>query len=743
MQNPRTMLRHFTRGTLARTAISLIGAALALLPFMAIARAQDAAPVLDQIESGRMGFSGMLAGLLVIALATLALRHRRAISLNERIAKLEAAVEDRDDKIWTLEEQLAHTKKLADAQGDLVAREDAHGRVTYVSEMFSALLHKPAEALCGHRDVADVRHERNRTEHEDGSTSFDQEIMTPEGSRWIAWKEVAIRDDAGELIETQRVGRDVTARVAEEHALAEASEKAESASRAKSRFLAVVSHEVRTPLNGVLGMADLLLETDVSPEQKTYAKSIKNSGEALLALIEEILDFSKIEAGRLDLQSRPFDLAELVVDVVELLAPRAQNKGIEIAAEIADDLPPRVAGDAARLRQVLLNLAGNAVKFTENGGVLVVVERGKKDQIRFVVEDSGPGVSADAQARIFEEFEQGDGTLARRHGGTGLGLAIAGRIVERMGGEIALHSGNDEGSVFSFAIDLPAVTDAGAAAAFAAPDISGHDILIASPSRIVGPMLERKLASWGANVALASDMQVAETLLPERDWTHLFVDRAFGAEAASALTHLAAQHVRQKLILLSPAERSELPDLREAGFDGYFVKPVRAGSLAVRLAADPGEHELLADFDADRVITTPRMRALAVLIAEDNEINALLAQAMLGKLGHIPTVVADGNAAVNAVIDAHAMGAPYDLVLMDLHLPGMDGLEATRKIRALPGAGRVPVIALTANAFAEDRAACSEAGMDAFVVKPFDRDQLDEAISKARGINALRAANAA
>jgi CheY-like chemotaxis protein len=472
-------------------------------------------------------------------------------------------------------------------------------------------------------------------------------------------------------------------------------------------------------------------------------KSIKNSGEALLALIEEILDFSKIEAGRLDLQSRPFDLAGLVTDAVELLAPRAQNKGIEIAAEIADDVPARVAGDAARLRQVLLNLAGNAVKFTENGGVLMVVERGKNDQIRFIVEDSGPGVGADAQARIFEEFEQGDGTLARRHGGTGLGLAIAGRIVERMGGEIALHSGHDGGSVFSFSIDLPAVADTGGVTAFAAPDISSHDILIASPSRIVGPMLERKLTAWGANVALAPDVRVAETLLPERAWTHLFVDRGFGAEAAVALAGLAAGHAREKLVLLAPAERPELPELREAGFDGYFVKPVRAGSLAVRLAADTGEQALLADFDADRVVTTPRMRALAVLIAEDNEINALLAQAMLGKLGHIPTVVADGNAAVNAVIDAHAMGAPYDLVLMDLHLPGMDGLEATRKIRALPGAGRVPVIALTANAFAEDRAACSEAGMDAFVVKPFDRDQLDEAISKARGINALRAANAA
>lgn len=739
MQSLRTSLRYFMREAPARLVPIMAATALAVAPHAAFA--QDA--IVDQVENGHVGSAGMLAGLLVIALATLALRHRRAVSLTARIAGLEGALEERDDKIWVLEEQLTRTQKLADAQGDLVVREDPEGNISHVSEMFSALAQRPAEALYGRRDPLDVRSERNRTEHEDGSASFDQEIMTPDGARWIAWKEVAIRNDSGALIEKQRVGRDVTARVAEEHALAEASEKAESASRAKSRFLAVVSHEVRTPLNGVLGMADLLLETDVTPEQRTYAKSIKTSGEALLALIEEILDFSKIEAGRLDLQARPFALADLVVDVVELLAPRAQNKGIEIAAEIADDVPLRVAGDAARLRQVLLNLAGNAVKFTENGGVLVVVERGKHDQIRFVVEDSGPGVGADAQARIFEEFEQGDGTLARRHGGTGLGLAIAGRIVERMGGEIALHSGNDEGSVFSFAIDLPAVATADEAPAFTAPDIAGRDILIASPSRIVGPMLERKLAAWGAHVALAADIKVAETLLPERAWAHCFVDRGFGADATAALAGFAATYARQIFVLLSPSERPELPALREAGFDGYFVKPIRAASLAARLAADPSAASLLPDFDNDRGGAARRQRALAVLIAEDNEINALLAQAMLGKLGHIPTVVADGGAAVNAVADAHAMGAPYDLVLMDLHLPGMDGLEATRKIRALAGAGRVPVIALTANAFAEDREACTAAGMDAFVVKPFDRDQLDEAISKARGINALRAANAA
>jgi signal transduction histidine kinase/CheY-like chemotaxis protein len=711
-----------------------LAALCALFAAQGAAFAQDNVP--GQIESGRNGFAGMFAGLLVVALAALGLRHRRHEAMLARLKKLDAAIEERDDKIWMLEERLARLRQLADAQGDLVIREDARGVVTHVSEGFCALMQRNAEEIAGEHLTLESRGEINPIVHADGSITYDQEIETPLGPRWIAWKEVAIADPDGHLIETQRTGHDITARITSERALAEASERAESASRAKSRFLAVVSHEVRTPLNGVLGMANLLLDSGLSPEQQTYAKSIKTSGEALLSLIEEILDFSKIEAGRLDLESISFDLSNLVTDVVELLAPRAQAKGIEIAAEIADDIPARVFGDAARLRQVLLNLAGNAVKFTDAGGVLVAVER-EGEKIRFVVEDSGPGIGAEAQARIFEEFEQGDDSPARRHGGTGLGLAIAARIVERMGGEISLQSAA-HGSVFGFAVELPAIVNEPACTP---ADLAGKDILIASPSPVTGPALERKLAAWGANVTLASEARIAEALLPERDWTHVFVDRALGAQAAMSLSAQAKRSGRELFVLLSPAERPELSRLRASGFDGYLVKPLRAASLAAQLAA--AEIEPIPAVQEGSGGPLPRERALAVLIAEDNDINALLAQATLGKLGHIPTVVGDGIAAVKAVAGAHAVGAPYDLVLMDLHLPGMDGLEATRRIRALEGAGNVPVIALTANASSEDRDACTGAGMDAFVVKPFDRDMLEEAIATARGMSAKRAAAAA
>ena len=700
---------------------------VALLPLVT-AHAQEID--VNPVENGPVGLAGMLAGLLIFALVALYNHQRRSRGFIARIAALEAAIEARDDNIWALEERIARATELVDAQGDLVLREDAHGRMTHVSAAVTALTKKKPAEVIGHGLPFEVKQEGERISQPDGSVSFDQEIATSAGARWVAWKVASVRDEHGNVVETQRVGRDVTARVAAERALAEAREKAEAASRAKSRFLAVVSHEVRTPLNGILGMADLLADTPLSSEQQTYVRAVKTSGDALLGLIEEVLDFSKIEAGRLDLESMPFDLPALVTDVVELIAPRAQTKGIEIAADIADDVPRRAAGDAARLRQVLLNLAGNAVKFTDTGGVAVIVERQPDGRIRFEVSDTGPGIEAAVRDRIFREFEQGDVTLARRHGGTGLGLAIAGRIVERMGGEIALDS-IESGSRFSFTVELPAIEQS--APVEPLPDLAGANILVASPSPTSGPLLVRRLSAWNANVTLVSDTALAETLLPERHWRHVLIDRAFGAETAKRIAGAAAPFANHRHVLLSPAERSELDELRNAGFDSYLVKPVRAASLASRLAAPGLSPPLVPDLEYEtQPSEAPHGRPLIVLVAEDNEINALLIQAMLARLGHLPTVVGNGISAVTSVATAHAMGAPYDLVLMDLHLPGMDGFDATRRIRSLGHeGGQIPIVALTANAFAEDREACRLAGMDGFVVKPVDRQRLEAAIREA------------
>lgn len=701
------------------TFLTLSGVAV-LAP--ALAHAQEL--ISDGPDLGWIGLGGMIACAIGIVFGIL---NRRALALREKMQRIENEVEERDDKIWALEERLAHLTALVDGQDDLVLREDEHGRITHASAAVCTLAGRELKEVLGKPLKFDVLHAGARTQMQDGTRSYDQEIATTNGPRWIAWKEAAVRGTDGEIIEIQRTGRDITSRVATERALGEAREQAEAASRAKSRFLAVVSHEVRTPMNGILGMTQLLLETPLSQEQQAYARAVKSSGEALLGLIEEILDFSKIEAGRIELEEAPFDAAELVTEVIELLAPRAQAKGIEIAAQFSADLPRTVSGDALRLRQVLLNLAGNAVKFTDRGGVAVSVERAQ-DKIRFTVRDTGPGIDADAQARIFEEFEQGDGTLARKHGGTGLGLAIASRIVERMGGEIALSSDNGGGTVFRFAIRLDAIEGS----EVAAPDFSDTDVLVLSPSPVVGPLIANQLEQWGARVALSDTRALADTLLPERHWTHCIIDRAFGLDECLALHEMAKRNAAHCHVLLTPAERRELPRMNENGLASYLIKPVRAQSLAARLS-DPAADASITEHEPGTYVNTSAKDALSILVAEDNDINALLVQALLARMGHRVTVVADGAVAVNAVASAQTIGAPYDAVLMDLHLPGMDGLEATRRIRALGGAaGKIPVIALTANAFPEDRANCRAAGMNGFVTKPVDRKRLEAALAEAR-----------
>ncbi len=512
----------------------------------------------------------------------------------------------------------------------------------------------------------------------------------------------------------------------------EARRRAEAASDAKSRFLATVSHEVRTPLNGILGIAEILAGTELDREQLAYVEAVKTSGAALATLIDEILDFSRIEAGKLELGSEAFDLATLVEGVVELMAPRAQDKGLEIASFLSPGLDRMVVGDAVRLRQVLTNLAGNAVKFTAKGGLGVAVERVDDGRIRFSVSDTGPGVPPDRREAIFDEFEQADSTTTRQHGGTGLGLAISRRIVDLMGGRLTLADRTGGGSVFGFDIALPSAIDQPRRAR---PDMSGQTVLIAAASAFQAPYLAAQLDAYGANVVVADRVDRALAWLRGSNVPGvLVVDCALGEIAAERLAEAAAEAgVSRSFLLFSPYERRAFGQKLVAGYEGWLVKPVRGASLAGRLSG-------VAPSPASRPAPSlpglgSSTRGFRVLLAEDNEINTLVAMHVLGRLGAQVVHASDGGSALALAMAAMRGEIPaFDAILMDVSMPIHDGLEVTRRIRtaeAQKGAHPVRIVALTAYAFKDDHDRCLAAGMDAVTTKPLDLKDLDAALRPA------------
>lgn len=671
--------------------------------------------------------ASFLFALACLGLATLSMRLR---FVAKRMRKLAAHNEALIDRNWELKEAEERARSLFESQGDLIVLRDHQGRITFANDAYCALAGQARNALVGTRFDFDVLEQGDSARESNGTRIHDQRISTPLGARWIAWREGFVRLDAGQPAELQSVGRDVTDRTETERALSDARDQADAANRAKSRFLAMASHEIRNPLNGIIGMGGLLLDTTLTPEQTTYARAVKTSGEALMALIEELLDYSKIEAGKLDLDQRPFALSTLIEEVTELLAPRAQAKGLEIAAYVDERLPLEVVGDAARLRQVLLNLAGNAIKFTAHGGVALIVEPGIwPNEISFLVRDTGIGIAPDAQQRIFREFEQADDRVARTYGGTGLGLAISERIVKRMGGRITLESAPAQGSTFEVAIPLaPSQGDAGKTA-FPSPDLAGKSILLVADG-IEASLIARRLERWGGQTCLVADAAVAEALLPERSWHAVLIDRALGSAVVDRLGEVARTHATQRLVLLTPSSRHEK---LSPAYTGFLVKPLRAASLAARLALTPevASPDLAPEPVEPAAITTPA-KGLTILVAEDNEINALLMRSLLTKLGHRVVIAVHGEAALESWLAASSAGTPYDLVLMDIQMPQLDGIEATKRIRAHEaaiGGHHTPILALTANTLVEDRYACFEAGMNGFLIKPLDREKLDEALA--------------
>jgi PAS domain S-box-containing protein len=690
---------------------------------------------------------GLLSGIYRLRIRALATRER---DLSRRVDERTKELRESEERFRQIAENVHEVFWMLDVTDQ---------RILYVSPAYEEIWGRPRKALqempSSWLDSIHVDDRVQALAHAKKAPGGDQSeaeyrIVRPDGSiRWIWDRAFPVVNEQGQLFRIVDIAEDISVRKAAEEALQKAKEAAEAASHAKSEFLANMSHEIRTPLNGILGMTELVLETSLNTEQSEYLAMAKDSADSLLTIINDVLDFSKIEAGKMELYPIEFNLREAFEETARMFSLRAHDKGLEIICDVHSDVPEILFGDPTRLRQVVVNLVGNAIKFTEHGEVAIQVATdstaGDDALLHVTVSDTGIGIPVDKQAAIFQAFTQADGSTTRRFGGTGLGLTICTRLVTMMGGRVWVESEAGHGSQFHFTARLGIVKNGFLPPPAELASLIDLKVLVvddnATNRRILGGMLER----WGMKPVLADSADAALEILhaakaggepfplvltdshmPEKDGFTL-------AEEVKQSPDLAAAMV---MMLTSGPKRGDGARCRTLGMASYLTKPVRQSELREALLRVLGGRDQKTPMLVTRHVLSGDHSSLRILLAEDNVVNQKVASRMLEKRGHKVKVVGNGREAVEAVETEH-----FDVVLMDVQMPEMDGIEASAAIRQKEKtSGRhLPIIAMTAHAMKGDRERCLDAGMDGYV-SPIQSKDLFQTLSEVVSAPNLHAA---
>jgi PAS domain S-box-containing protein len=692
------------------------------------------------------GFNGMLAEIQRRDRALQQARDELELRVEQRTAELRQEISIRKETEIALRTSEERTRLLLDSTAEAIYGLDLQGQCTFLNraalrllgyssttELLGRNMHQASHHTCADGSLyAESECPIYRTLRSGEALHSDLEVMwRADGTSFPAeyWSYPIERE--GQVVGGVVTLIDITARRAAEKAMLMAKEAAESANRAKSEFLANMSHEIRTPMNGIIGMTELALDTSLSQEQREYLQLVQSSADSLLRVINDVLDFSKIEAGRLDLDKTDFDLPEVINQTLKALAVRAHKQGLELSCRIAPGVPERVSGDPDRVRQILVNLVGNAIKFTHEGGIVVEVaphaDEAKSDSslLHFVVGDTGIGIPLDKQQIIFEAFSQADGSTTREYGGTGLGLTITKRLVEMMGGKIWVESQVGRGSKFHFTLKLAAPETRGYERNARRAELESLHVLIVDDNETNRLILDEMLKSWRMMPTLADGGEAALMAMRwARDQGNSFplvlldghmpgMDGFEVARRIKADPTLAGATI---MMLTSDRQAGDAARCREIGIKVYLVKPIGQSDLLDGILNALGTQILQSASSADREYQV--MSPLRLLLVEDNPVNSKLALVLLRKWGHQVVTANNGREALE-LLEASAFKG-FDAILMDVQMPEMDGMEATAAVRAAEQKTGIhlPIIGLTAHAMKGDRERCLEAGMDGYVSKP-------------------------